>query len=448
MGRRRWGAGVRLFVGVVAAVAALGAFGAAGASAHPICEPLGVNIQGMGSSLQTVAQTTWTGREVPFGLPLGPIPHTALTPSTGYLRACAAHTPPPTVSYTATGAEAALSAFRFNGSGSINTAVDFIGTEEPPTASQITNAEAAAGGAKPVIVPVSQTSIAVIVHPPTGCTLSKITWADLNKVFGGNGIKKWSEFSTSSGGAACAKPITRVVREEGSGVSYQFKWYLSALEEQEGAEGLPCLTGGSLTRWKELTLIDAFTDTNRVWPQCTGGTSVVVTAGDNAEAKKVVNTEGAIGYASLPNAKAQGATTVSLQNGIVSGTPIYATPGTTSGNSANCGLTKYTVPALGRRPPPGTGTGIAVDWSQVFGGYPAIGGTYYPLCTLAFDIGWTDYTDPGYGHGVEVGEIVKDYLDRYVVPPTEGQADIAGKWYAEMPSNVQAAAEFAAEQLG
>jgi ABC-type phosphate transport system substrate-binding protein len=350
-----------------------------------------VNIQGIGSTLQKVAQETWTGREVPFGLPLGAFPHVPTT-KTGYYKACEPKAQPPTVSYTGTGAGAALTAFRFLGVGAINTNVHYIGTEAPPTAAMIANAEAVAGGAKPVIVPVSQTAISVVVHPPANCVFKAgkgITWGELNKVFGGNGITAWNQFSNieATVAGACNAAITRVVRAEASGVTYQFKNYLSVLETTLAAEAPPCVTAGVGT-WGELKSISATGTPNTVWPQCMGGTAVVTAEGDGALAQKVAATEGTIGYSALPNAKAKGATSALLQNGVVVGIARYASPENAVNGTARCLTPRYTVPVAGRR---GAGAGESVDWSQVFGAQPQIGGTEYPLCTLAFDVGWNNY---------------------------------------------------------
>lgn len=454
-GLGRWSA-VRFLIGVLAVALAIGGFGAAGASANPTCTPEEVNIQGMGSSLQGVAQEAWTGRKVPFGLPLGSVPHVA-TSKTGYYKACETKLKPPTVSYTSTGAGSALAAFSFLGIGPINTTIDFIGTEDPPTAAEITNAEEVSAGARPIIVPVAQTAIAVVIHPPANCRFKAekgITWKELNKVFGGNGITEWSQFANTEAtvAGACSHPVKRVVRKEASGVTYQFKNYLSVLETEEGAEGLPCKTEGTL-EWGKLKEISATGKPNPAWPQCAGGTEVQVARGDGALAERVAATEGTIGYAGLPAAKAKAATVALLQNGVEGVEPLYAEPGNSTTDTARCTKARYTVPVEGRR---GVGTGEAVEWTTVFGAEPDVKGTEYPLCTLAFDIGWSNYEDPGYPEAVKVGEVVRDYIKNYVVPTGLGQAAIVGKWYSAMPNaggtgsatDIQDAAEFAAEKLG
>lgn len=426
--------------------------GASGAAAAPTCAPEGTNIQGIGSSLQKVAQEIWTGREVPSGTPLTGLPHTANALADSYREKCASKTTPPSVSYTTTSAEMALHAFGYTGSKSIEGEIQFISTDEGPDASQIVGAEEASG-VKPVVLPVTQTAIAVVVHPPTGCTLQGgITWRDLDKVFGGSGIKKWSEFSTKKEAVAgdCEHEISRVVLKEASTVTLQFKAYLATLEE---AEGLPCETEGH-RHWAELEEIGPEGKPNTTWPECPGGTPVLRVAGGGALAQKVAETEGTIGYAVLSDAKAHGAGTAKLQNGEVAGEPTFAEPGNSSTDDARCANARYTVPEAGRE---GLGTGLSVDWSTVFDDQPMIGGTEYPLCMLTYVAGWNKYTEADYGTGHKAdGEIVKDYVASYVVPTGEGQKAIEGHWYSTLPAvggagsatDVQNAAEFIAGKLG
>jgi ABC-type phosphate transport system substrate-binding protein len=405
-----------LLVGACAAMLAVGGVGATGAIACPISPSHA--IAGEGAAVQGVAQGIWS----------------------------TAYAPCQTVTYTANSSPQGMQAFGFQ-SEKLQHEFQFIGTDYAPNELQIEHAKTVASGAVPVIVPVTQTSIAVVVHPPSGCTLKKISWADLNKVFGGNAIKKWNEFGTATGGASCESPVTRVVRTEGSGVTYQFKNYLATVASQVGGENLPCTVAGS-TKWIELREVGIEEKPNRTWPECTGGTAVVRAAGDGAVAAKVVATAGTIGYASLPNAEAQGATVVSLQSGLNTGVPIYGSP-VAGTSSANCSGTVYRVPTAAQSGTPGS------DWSEVFGAYPQIGGSFYPLCTLTYDIGWHGYATAGYTSlSTAYAHTVEDYLRNYVLStsPGGGQPAVANHWYAALPTgmppfNVQTAAELSAEQI-
>src|SRR5262249_40249222 len=113
------------------------------AMAAPTC-PNNSVINGRGSSLQRVAQVeVWNPK---------------------YNAACANA---PTVSYESTSSSSGLHAFGFIG-GVLNHAFQYIGTDDAPSAAQISVVEGAVSHkTKPVIVPVSQTAIAVVTHPPT-----------------------------------------------------------------------------------------------------------------------------------------------------------------------------------------------------------------------------------------------------------------------------------------
>jgi ABC-type phosphate transport system substrate-binding protein len=426
---RKLGVRAGLLAGASAAVLAIGGVSAGSAMAAPTC-PNNSVINGRGSSLQKIAQTeVWTVK---------------------YDAACANA---PKVSYESTSSGSGLEAMGFKG-GVVNTAFQYIGTDDGPNATQIASAEGAVShNTKPVIVPVSQTAISVVVHPPAGCTFKAgtgITYAELNKVFGGNGITNWNQFSNVTG--TCNEAVKRVVRSDGSGTSYQFKNYLSTLETNATikAEGLPCTTEGH-TKWGEMLEVGAENKPNITWPQCAGGTTVTAVSGGGGVAETVASTSGAIGYAALPDAKAKTAEVARLQNGTISGIATYAEPGNSSTSTARCVNARYTVPAEGRT----TGTGVAVDWSTVFGAQPAIGGSEYPLCTLTYDAGWKSYEGAGFTKAQ--GEAVFDYINNYVVAAASGQEDLktAKKWYSTLPTtggagsatDVQSAAEWAASKI-
>jgi len=447
-------------IGASAAVMAIAGAGASGASAAPTC-PEGVHIKGMGSSLQKVAQEFWTGREVKTVTTPSEIPAegAANANANSYRAKCASKSTPPTVTYGSSGSGKGIAAFGYSG-GSLNNELAFVGTDDGPNATQIASAESA-GGTQAVILPATQTAIAVMVHLPSGCSITGgITWTDLNKVFGGKTIKKWSELSTASSkvtGGPCDHEITRVVRAEGSGTSLQFKNYLQALHTEAGAEKLPCKTEGT-EEWSGLEEVGTGEKPNTVWP-CTvaeGGTPIVTAAGGGAVATKVDETENTIGYAALPDAEAHlshGATLAKLQNGTSGGLPKYAEPATATGSNARCENARYTVPNAGIR---GVGTGLSVNWSTVFGAQPKIGGTEYPLCTLTYIAAWNEYSEAKYGaNHAAIQSLVNDYVQNYIVPSAEGQAAISGHWYAPLPTgsgsgtatDVLDSAQFIAEKL-
>ena len=389
--RKSGRAGLRaaLLTGATVAALAVGGLGAGSASASVLCN--GGNIIGEGSSLQKVAQlNVWIPAFQTEVCNFGTFP---------------------TIEYKGEGSGAGLKAWGATG-GAMDRTRAFIGTDDAPTAAQIANIKAAAGGGNVLVIPTAQTAIAAVVNPPAGCTVENLTNKELEKSFRGI-ILKWSELENAVGGAACESPLTRVVRFDGSGTTFQFKNYLGLAN----TASLPCIE----KTWKQLEPIEN-SETgapNTSWPEsCKKTLSPVVrpaAKGGGEEVKKVNATAGSIGYAALPDAEANGGTVVGLQNnGYVSTEEAtYANPqiaGASAGKGvANCAATKYVVPTEARR----TGTGLDVDWSQVFGALPAIGGSAYPLCTLTYDLAFHGYKAAGFKFAPY--QTVRDYLNGYVV---------------------------------
>jgi ABC-type phosphate transport system substrate-binding protein len=448
-----------------AAVLAIGGASAGSALAAECGSGTPANIQGQGSSLQRIAQEVLTGRVVPTVLGTA-LPHTALTPASGYAAACPSGT---TVSYTSTSSGKGLTAFRFNGAGSIENGgtepekgFAYVGSDDGPNATQIENAEKATTGgvltgAKPLIIPVAQTAIAVPIHLPASCAFTTekgLTYTDLNAIFNGK-MKSWSEVSNLTG-AGCTGTITRVVRAEGSGTTFQFKNYLQALQTGHSGVGPEC----GVSNWSELEEIGAEEKPNITWPECeiSAGNpriAVVRKAGGGEVAAYIAANAGTIGYAALPDAKSKSAAVARLQD-KGGATPAYATPEAETGEKANCGTRVYTVPTPGRAAGPGgvppAESGLAVNWSQVFGASAEVGGELYPLCTLTYDISWNSYEKAGYSNSANVAADVKKYIN-YVLS-TEGQTLVNSHYYQKLPSptsqveNVLGAAQLAAGNIG
>jgi ABC-type phosphate transport system substrate-binding protein len=448
-----------LVLALLCACTAIFGIGAGSAMAAPTC-PEGAHIGGMGSSLQGVAQEIWTGREVKQVTESWEIPAEGVANAftNSYREKCAAKTTPPTVTYGSSGLGEALGGFGYLGVAPLNKELAFVGTDAGPTPTQIANAETA-GGTQAVILPVSQTAIAIVVHLPEGCTLSGITWVDLNKVFGGKTVKKWNELSTANkkeAGGPCDHEITRVVQAEGSGTTLQFKNYLQTLKEGEGAEKLPCKTAGT-EEWSGLEEVGTAEKPNTVWPTCAGSTTPILAAfgGDAAVATAVDRNPNTIGYAALPDAEAhlkEGATLAKLENGTPGGIAHFESPANATTSNARCANSRYTVESNAIRG--ALGGGLSVNWSKVFGAQPKVGGTEYPLCTLTYVTAWNEYSAAKYGSGhAAIQALVKDYIANYVLG--EGQSAVGGHWYASLPegegtgtsSDVKDSAAFIAENL-
>jgi ABC-type phosphate transport system substrate-binding protein len=411
------GARAALLAGATVAALGLGGLGAGSASAALSCN--GSNIIGEGSSLQKIAQqNVWApafANEI-----------------------CNSGTHP-TVEYKPEGSGAGLKAWGAEGVSPINRTRQFIGTDDAPTATQIANIQAAAGGGNVLVIPVAQTAIAVIANPPSGCAVSEITNHELEQVFRGT-LKKWSVLATaeSTVAGACNSPITRVVRKDGSGTTYQFKNYLNVIYKN----ALPCTTGGTEGKatWKELEP-NSNSETgapNTTWPEtCTGtNLSTVVkpaAKGGGEEVDKVNATTGSIGYAALPDAKGHSAADIlNVQNNAQKplSEATFANPAI--GGIANCAATEYRVPVDGRKTAGASGENV--DWSQVFGAQPGIGGEAYPLCTLTYDLAFHGYKAAGFTLKNE--QTVHDYLREYIPFGGQGALEASGTFYATLPGAV------------
>src|SRR5262249_27755871 len=143
-----------------------------------------------------------------------------------------------------------------------------IGTDIPPSTSQLGNIKTAAGGADVTVIPVAQTSIAIVANPPAGCEFEEeagITNVELQRVFRGS-IREWSGISAAKG--TCNSPITRVVsKKDGTGTTDQFK---NSLSRMNGSP-LPCVG----KTWQELRpLVPPSGEPNTVWPESCSGTTL------------------------------------------------------------------------------------------------------------------------------------------------------------------------------
>jgi ABC-type phosphate transport system substrate-binding protein len=364
----------------------------------------------------------------------------------------------PKVEYRAEGSGAGLNAWGFT-DGTFDPSRSYAASDDAPTAAQIAEAEnAAPGEGKILVIPVVQTAISVAVNPPVNCEIEEITNRDLERVFRGQ-ITKWAQIGTAVG-EGCkgeAGAITRVVRKDGSGTTYQFKNYMFKINKLP----LECTDNGEgkQVTWQELEPNSANGKPNITWPEggvggCTKSQATKIVRstsnGGGAQILKLDETNGGIAYAALPDAEGKKNGEVSLlkvqNNGLGTGEATTAYPAT-EGNNANCANAKYSVPAAAQT----TGSGESVDWSAVFGANLTAGGENYPLCTITFDFSLTDMGAAGIAEAQT--RTVIAYLREYVVGPA-GQTDAgAGKFYAPLPTNVPpkhdvlAASQYAASKI-
>jgi ABC-type phosphate transport system substrate-binding protein len=416
--------GLRAALLAGATVAALGLGGLnAGSAAAAVC-PETENIAGEGATLQKVAQEKWL---------------------VGFEKLCTGvH-----VLFEATGSGAGLHAWGFDDGKTFEKVKDqFVASDDAPTAAQIENAKAAVKEvakveSKIAVVPVTQTAIAIVAHPPAGCTLTQISNANLEAAFRGT-AKTWTAIGAEPA-EKCGGSIVRVVREEGSGTTYQFKHYLSTIN----GEVLPCLAE-SLNTWTKLQENNkaATPNPNITWPEsCTGTelTKVERGKGGKGVAELVASMEGSIGYAALADAEngteeGKKATILKVENGEKEGKKTFAPPATAEKN-ANCATATYVLPA-------GWKTGLDQDWSNTYGANKKIGGATYPICALTFDIG-LEKEEAVFGHKLWL--TVEMYFLHLINGGKEGgQEELHGSWYAGLPTgaeSVTTAAEKAVEAI-
>ncbi|HUA74432.1 MAG TPA: extracellular solute-binding protein [Solirubrobacteraceae bacterium] len=392
-------------------MAALALPGAASAAPGPQCS--GSNITAQGSSLQKDAQiNVWTKQ---FNL------------SEKSKVACAGGSKQgtggkPTVTYTSTGSGAGLESWGVGGATPNYAANAFVGTDEPPNATQISEIEAHETTLIPQTVesiPVVQESVAVIIHLPAGCVaetkykkekrlvLNNVT---LEKIYRGT-IKNWSEVTDDGDKITGCTPgaIQPVARFDQSGTTHIFKRYLHLIDPSNFTD-----EKSNSTDWNTVSEGSLNTD----WPQAANVVKPAAKGGGEMLAK-VLSTPGAIGYVNIAEARlnanfvppAGGAGTNNFwapvqNNGLeTSGKLKYADP-SSNGESAtldeaNCKNIEYTN---GVEPfPPAS---VQEPWNEVT---TRTIQKKYPLCGLTYDLAFTSF---GAYTGTTLGEAttVHDYL--------------------------------------
>jgi len=426
-----------LFGSLVLSVCTLGAVGVGSASAiGEQCS--GASVTGKGAYLQSQIQGIWTdSSEEGFN-------------GSGNPQACSGKQGSggtPKVSYTAIGSGHGLNAWGAFDGVFHDKAARFIGTAEPPAGpakeegTQLNRMNAAIGS-DVAVVPLTQTAIAIVANPPalpghSPCVVGEVTAVEIESVFSGQ-LTNWRELADASdpeAGGDCDQAMTRVVREEDSGMTYQFKHYLDQVE----GEPLEC-TGKSPQTWEQLQPSTGGEESpNRRWPRkadCQEGEGPVtvattIEAGPWSPLKFVLFNPGTITYGGLPEVEGIAPKLIlAVDNGIEAASP------STKENDANCAAAKYPLPE-------GFESGVNIDWSQVYGSNPTIGkfeSSAYPICTLNWVVAATDIFSQG------VATTVSDYLD-YVNVTEIVESGRHGHWYLGVPATVAEAAAIAIGQI-
>jgi ABC-type phosphate transport system substrate-binding protein len=440
-----------------AAVAALAAPGAA--SALTQCE--GSNIHGKGSSAQKNAQLNqWTKL---FNTSANGSACNGTQGSGGK----------PVASYTSTGSGVGLESWgvetqkgkkeeevRFGAENA------FVGTEIAPNKKQ-SEEITAHGEGKVLTIPVLQAAIAIAVHLPKGCVKvsggpvpGRLAMKDatVNKIFQGTATK-WSQLLNKAkleGNEECAKlgknaPITRVVREDGSGTTDSFMKYLGVVFKK------PVIGTETWNQLGEKT-------NNTTWPS-EGEHPVLRGNGGGGVVSAVAANAGSVGYANVSDARSNGNFTAAPGKGG-SGTAtfwaeieantekvegknvaVYRDPATNldsnTKGSSNCSNVLYTN-GKKKFPPPTT----EELWNEVIGAKKQP--VAYDICYLSFDLALTKYSAFTKGIVKEgepftetptAGEAqsVKDYLG-YVLSTGSGggQPAAEGEDYSAIPTSEEA----------
>jgi phosphate transport system substrate-binding protein len=400
LGKKKGRNSLRALALAGASIAAIGVAGVGASDASAAtCGGRGTfadNVIGQGSTLQNALQGNW-----------------AHSPS-GTTNAFSSDCSDIDVEYNTqpggpTGSQGALNAWGASG-GSFDSSINYLGTDDPPTTNQLANIDARSG-ANTVVLPVSQTAIAIVAHPPANCTVTGLTQADLQGVFAGT-ITTWDDLALDSGSGCTDASITRVVRSDGSGTTFQLKHFLDLINS--GATVM-CSTD----TWARL----ADANPNTTWPaagSCSGTPALDPQNGGGGVAGEVNARAGTIGYAALPDAKARAASwIVNVEANRGSFPRNLVAPDT--GSDANCAGVPYSnVPTAGNDQ----------DWTRAFGLYTNTtpNGGQYPICTLTYDVGLTTYSTGG----AAVLAATKRYLSYEV---NAGQSSRAN-WYQALPSTV------------
>jgi ABC-type phosphate transport system substrate-binding protein len=388
----------------------------------------------------------------------------------------------------------------------------FAGSDAPLTTVQQAAANAA-GGTKPGVIhqiPVASFAVAIIVHFPDGCTLKDpgtgaaangtgslnddvstggandapggetgdkaseqtlrvhITAAEMEKIWDGT-AQTWgnivpeADFEGTSGekSTCAAVPVSRIVRFDGSGTTYNFKAYLSLLPGAPSGLWTEAPVAGDKQNWPETF------NAEKKQPATVNGTTKVCEAanhictalanGGGPLTEAVTATSGSIGYADLATARKHNffmektkadhtywipMQTISPEKGNEVG-PVYAEPTEVSTSNlvaspegANCTDADYRgFPTEGSDPTLG-------DWEKSI----ATGGTAaaianepthaYPVCGLTYDFAFDDEA-PVFGESQleqERAITVKDYLE--AVESQKGQFQLALHDYGTLPLGI------------
>jgi hypothetical protein len=366
----------------------------------------------------------------------------------------------------------------------------YVGTDDPPSQGQLSEAQAATGAAHlaQITVPVAQGPVTVMLSLPAACLIPSGSQVDLpNKVIGqlfegtnapsgkdpggiqaqgGYAIDTWGAFLTQlgytktatnpptepgtffdgGGETGCGAAIKPQVREVASGTSYAFKTYLSQVAASVWAQ-----FANDYTDWPTSDVIQSDPLTKGPGEQTneTGGKLAANTAA----------TPGSVGYAVAADAAGNGGFTnaatastfgtgggssashqilwAEIQNNGTGAVGTYTDPLLTGSSIANCESTKL-IPS-----DKGFPYSYTDSWSGVVASDPNIaadaGASDYSICALTYDLVWHHYSNTNlYGKteaAQDVANTVKDLFE-YIIGA--GQTEIQSHDYTRFPTGFAA----------
>jgi ABC-type phosphate transport system substrate-binding protein len=361
-----------------------------------------------------------------------------------------------------------------SGTGLTISDVAFASTDDPPTDTQIADAEklsaqhSAEGNL--LTIPVAQVAIGTMVRLPDGCQVAdqavrQISRSQVNLAFEGVS-SKWSDIFGTNIKASSGSPLTdadcqnkvfaRVVRKDSSGSTFVFKRYLYQASHASGGDNFD---------WRDPT--EGGTLANNAWPA--GATSVI--PGDANGAGALLDklsdqsVDGGIGYADVGTARGRdyGWTTSGgayvandtklwlrsqrlVNTGYNSPAKVNDEAATGSNAGAACENVTYSNEPT---------SDLGASWFSVTANQTSVD---FPVCALTYQLTWLwgFDTEAARYKTVQSGATeaeVRGYRDfiRYavgIIKPGVGPSKLAPLGYSKLPSDVAATAKCQAKQVG
>jgi hypothetical protein len=369
----------------------------------------------------------------------------------------------------------------------------FVGTDDPPSAGQLSEAQAAAGAKKlaEITIPVAQAPVAVLLSLPTGClipsgsqvdvnntTLGQL-WEGVNKVGaagakdpggiqaqGGYAIATWGALLTQlgytstatnpptvaktffdAGGAnGCGQAILAQVRENEAGTSYTFKNYNSQVNHSEWAQ-----YADDFTNWPSSAVVES--------DPLSAGTGSQLNDSQSHISGNTAANPGSVGYSNTADAAtaANGGFTGSAtnstfgtgtggtspahqvlwaevqNNGTSASGATYADPVLPASSIANCETTKL-IPSDAGFP-----YSYTDSWSGIVATDPNIskdaGPSDYSICSLSYDLVWHHYSNANlFGKTATAENVANTVKDLFEYIVGQGQSEIESHDYTRIPT--------------